>query len=128
MLSPCTCLLKGSSVHRSTSVLSSSPVISMTFPSAVASDDPDPTSQMAWPTRRQTNEPASPVEYRSPLDLPQEQIQAQLNGRETRADAKRTTVDQDLDDIGKRRLSAVDLFNLTVSMAGAQIAWTVELG
>lgn len=29
---------------------------------------------------------------------------------------------------GKRRLSTLDLFNLSISMAGAQVAWTVELG
>jgi solute carrier family 45 protein 1/2/4 len=28
----------------------------------------------------------------------------------------------------RRRLSTFDLFNLSISMAGAQIAWTVELG
>ncbi|KAI0322524.1 MFS general substrate transporter [Amylostereum chailletii] len=33
-----------------------------------------------------------------------------------------------MDKPGKRRLTLLDLFNLSVSMGGAQVAWTVELG
>jgi len=32
------------------------------------------------------------------------------------------------DEPGKRRLTTLDLFNLSISMAGAQVAWTAELG
>lgn len=31
-------------------------------------------------------------------------------------------------DPSRRRMSTLDLVNLSISMAGAQIAWTVELG
>ncbi|KAI0036808.1 MFS general substrate transporter [Vararia minispora EC-137] len=41
-----------------------------------------------------------------------------------RSGTRRSRVDKG----GKKRMSILDLFNLSVSMGGAQIAWTVELG
>ena len=121
------CYLRRTASVLSLSLPHSSSEKAMAFPSASANDDPDPTTQMAWPTRRPSNEPMSPVdEYRSPL-LPQQDLLA--NGQDARPDNKKTVPpDADLEEIGKRRLTTRDLFNLTVSMAGAQIAWTVELG
>jgi len=94
----------------------------MTFPST-ADADPDPTTQMAWPSSRRNasgshilksnhagggNGPRRPG--MGPLKL------------NTAAGIK-TLVHPT-----KRRLSTKDLIFLSISMAGAQIAWTVELG
>lgn len=94
----------------------------MTFPSSPDAD-PDPTTQMAWPNSRRnasgshsfkSNRPGggvgSPPPERRPLKL------------STVASIK-TLVNPT-----KRRLSTKDLIFLSISMAGAQIAWTVELG
>jgi len=86
----------------------------MTFPSN-ADADPDPTTQMPWPGRR--NASGSHIlkagggvrpPARGPLKL----------------DPIKTLVNP----VRKRRLTTKDLIFLSISMAGAQIAWTVELG
>ena len=87
----------------------------MTF-SSVVDADPDPTSQIAWPGargKRTTLQDASSAG----ATLVEDTLQTLGDGgpdEETRP--------------GKRRLTLMDLFNLSVSMGGAQVAWTVELG
>jgi hypothetical protein len=96
-------------------------LLTMTFPSnSGAMSDPDPSTQMAWPTSRR-DESMSPEEFRAPLPelLPN-------NGRAKPArDAK---IEERQEEIGRKRLTSWDLFCLSISMLGAQIVWTVELG
>ena len=97
----------------------------MTFPSN-ADVDPDPTTQMTWPSSRRNasgsnilksgyvgGEVESPQAERGPLRLntANGSIKTLVNPPGT-----------------KRRLTTKDLIFLSISMAGAQIAWTVELG
>ncbi|KZV64590.1 MFS general substrate transporter [Peniophora sp. CONT] len=87
-------------------------------PLADAEADPDPTTQMAWPNARHSvkraSESAAPdVEY---------------EGDEVRGERSSSLKRTDVGLGGKKRMSMMDLFNLSVSMGGAQIAWTVELG
>ncbi|KAI0003105.1 MFS general substrate transporter [Russula compacta] len=82
--------------------------------------DPDPTTQIPWPGARKRSDPvrdapkpATPPLTTSSLDNPSRcssvVSRAEMNGK-------------------RSHLSTLDLFNLSISMAGAQIAWTVELG
>lgn len=85
----------------------------MTFPSINA----DEHAQVPWP------EPSSPLTVRDPV--------APANGN--RADPERqgasaagptgTTAKS-----GEKRMNWKDFVNISISMAGAQIAWTLELG
>ncbi|KAL9712853.1 hypothetical protein Ac2012v2_004092 [Leucoagaricus gongylophorus] len=78
-----------------------------------ASDnDPDPTTQIAWPSRR-----AREVSY--PDIGSNGSPESSATPQNSKQDATRP---------GKRTLSTRDLITLSISMAGAQIAWTVELG
>jgi solute carrier family 45, member 1/2/4 len=79
----------------------------------IADSDPDPTTQIAWPaTRSQVS------------DQPLEPSGGESTGSgEGDVDRKRSTMTS-----GKRQLTNWDLITLSISMAGAQIAWTVELG
>ena len=75
-------------------------------------DDPDPTSQMPWPAARDRQDGGSPGTEGAPparQKSPPEQAPAPA-------------------DVKKKRLTTWDLITLSISMAGAQIAWTVELG
>ena len=97
----------------------------MTFPSN-ADADPDPTTQMTWPSSRRNasgsqilkstyagGQAGSPQTARGPLrlDLNPPNIKTLVNPTPN-----------------KKRLTTKDLIFLSISMAGAQIAWTVELG
>ena len=86
--------------------------------------DPDPTTQMTWPSSRRSasgshilksNYPGgrieSPQVERGPLRL------------DPTAPGVKTLVYP-----SPKRLTTKDLIYLSISMAGAQIAWTVELG
>ena len=97
----------------------------MTFPSN-ADVDPDPTTQMTWPSSRRNPSGShilksgyvgggaeSPQTERGPLRL-----NTANAGIKTLVNPPGT----------KRRLTTKDLIFLSISMAGAQIAWTVELG
>ncbi|KAJ3563370.1 hypothetical protein NP233_g8982 [Leucocoprinus birnbaumii] len=82
----------------------------------IPDSDPDPTTQIAWPSSRARGTNGSDV--------------GSNNGPESN-----TTPGSDGEDTtniqlapGKRKLSTWDLITLSISMAGAQIAWTVELG
>jgi len=78
-----------------------------------ASDsDPDPTTQIAWPSRHARGASRPHTGSNGSLEL----SATPRNGS------------QDATNPGKRTLSTRDLITLSISMAGAQIAWTVELG
>lgn len=98
--------------------------------------DPDPTTQMTWltstssdevdangPSNGEAAEPSQQDRYRNetrPDPKAQAGARASSRSREQPESANR--------DIGTARLSSLQLFKLSVSMAGAQVAWTVELG
>ena len=79
--------------------------------------DPDPTTQIPWPGARK----------RSDRDV--DPTRAARSNRSSRYNSpQRPSIVSGGELHGKRRLSTLDLFNLSISMAGAQVAWTVELG
>ncbi|KAG6869304.1 hypothetical protein C0993_000057 [Termitomyces sp. T159_Od127] len=82
----------------------------------IADSDPDPTTQIPWPTGspRQASDLDDAIKPVTPSD----------DGvvRSTPETAPKKS------ESGRRRLTTWDLITLSVSMAGAQIAWTVELG
>lgn len=63
--------------------------------------------------------PQSPVEYRQPLPVMETVIQKRQRSRSKSKEAGRTA---------PKPKSLMDLLALTISMAGAQVTWTVELG
>ncbi|KAJ8523423.1 hypothetical protein ONZ45_g135 [Pleurotus djamor] len=79
-------------------------------------NDPDPTTQIPWPAARSKSSLTSP----SQAGTPDGEHEPRLETVSKRAQSKSP--------VGKRRLSTWNLITLSVSMAGAQIAWTVELG
>jgi solute carrier family 45 protein 1/2/4 len=82
--------------------------------------DPDPTTQMAWPGARGK---------RTSVDANSSTLDGTTEADDERAEAERGAARQSrMERAGKKKMSVLDLFNLSVSMAGAQIAWTVELG
>jgi len=83
---------------------------------SVSGVDPDPTTQIPWPGARKRSD--------REVDAPQS---TPANGA-SRYSSRRPSVVSRAEMNAKRRLSTLDLFNLSISMAGAQIAWTVELG
>lgn len=76
----------------------------------IADGDPDPTTQIPWPARGQADQ------------LPSVAGGSAGAEGESNGDPKSPKTPP-----GKR-LSHWDLITLSISMAGAQIAWTVELG
>lgn len=98
----------------------------MAFPTVVADADPDPTTQMAWPTARpkrvqpgpQENSYRSEIEQRGGGNVPRDRHSVDDNTKKGKSAAEP----------GKRHLSTWDLITLSISMGGAQVAWTVELG
>lgn len=74
-------------------------------------DTEDPTTQIAWPSRRH-NDPSP--ETRDDSGIQHEEIESAKQVETTST--------------ARRRLSTWDLITLSVAMLGAQIAWTVELG
>lgn len=81
----------------------------------IADSDPDPTTQIPWPGTR----------GRVPPDQALESAvgESASSPAQRDADPKRSKTP-----LGKRQLTNWDLITLSISMAGAQIAWTVELG
>jgi hypothetical protein len=80
--------------------------------------DPDPTTQIPWPGARKRSDPD-----------PDDSRVSQPPANPTNNSPRRPSVGSKADANGKRRrLSTLDLVYLSISMAGAQIAWTVELG
>jgi solute carrier family 45 protein 1/2/4 len=88
----------------------------MTIPS-VSGVDPDPTTQIPWPgaRKRSDRELNAPGATTPPLNS-------------SNASRRGSVVSRAETNGKRRRLSTFDLFNLSISMAGAQIAWTIELG
>ena len=76
----------------------------------IADGDPDPTTQIPWPARGQVEQAPAAASGSTGPD------------RESNGDPKSSKTQP-----GKQ-LSNWDLITLSISMAGAQIAWTVELG
>lgn len=76
--------------------------------------DPDPTTQIAWPSPRGRGQESAPpgAIQEDGLTVPSG------SGRKARSKSPP----------GKRQLTTWDFITLSISMAGAQIAWTVELG
>lgn len=94
----------------------------MTFPAVTADSDPDPTTQITWPTARPKR-----------TSLPHEELTADGRGNEdgtgdTQVREGTVKNGESNGQQGTGRLSTWNLFTLSISMAGAQIAWTVELG
>ncbi|TEB35620.1 MFS general substrate transporter [Coprinellus micaceus] len=72
--------------------------------------EPDPSSPVPWPSSRGRGQETGAVQEEGGLTVP--------GTRKARSKSPP----------GRRQLSTWDLITLSVSMAGAQIAWTVELG
>ncbi|THG97610.1 hypothetical protein EW026_g4422 [Hermanssonia centrifuga] len=87
----------------------------MTFP-AHTNADPDPTTQIAWPAKKTKRTRTNSLER--PSDL------AESSGA---SNAGNSNVKKEVVATG-RRMSTMDLIKMSISMAGAQVAWTVELG
>jgi len=81
----------------------------------VAEDD-DPTSQIPWPQAAKGRR-----ESDSSQDDDVERVPAAANDDRNNGSKKRGSSP-------RRQLSTWDLITLSISMGGAQIAWTVELG
>ena len=87
--------------------------------------DPDPTTQMTWPSSRRNA--SGPSILKSPhggagVESPQ------TERGPLRLDLSTANFKTIVNPPTKRRLTTKDLIFLSISMAGAQIAWTVELG
>ncbi|KAI9066740.1 MFS general substrate transporter [Trametes sanguinea] len=96
----------------------------MTFPPTVE-PDPDSASQRAWPIRpSERGRRASQKSQREPIEQDGRGGSASRgNGNGKASDANGATTAS-----GKKRMSTLDLINLSISMGGSQVAWTVELG
>ena len=81
----------------------------------VSDSDPDPTSQIPWPAARPRQAASSEASTEATVD--------ELGIRTPVSDSKKADLLN-----GKRKLTTWDLVTLSISMAGAQVAWTVELG
>ncbi|KDQ64622.1 hypothetical protein JAAARDRAFT_28261 [Jaapia argillacea MUCL 33604] len=92
----------------------------MAFPTDPNADE-DPTTQITWPSRpkqRKSSENVMVGEVDGIEDLGEVEIIREIYRKRTPSE----------EDPGRRRLTTWNLITLSVSMAGAQIAWTVELG
>ncbi|GBE79661.1 major facilitator superfamily domain-containing protein [Sparassis latifolia] len=93
----------------------------MTFPTN-ADADPDPTTQIPWPSRTVKRFRLHDEEEEEVVVM-EEEVPA---GRES--DLANGKSDGKEKDPSARRMSTLDLIYLSISMAGSQVAWTVELG
>ena len=89
-------------------------------------DSEDPTTQIAWPSRRKKNYGQRPSAS-----------EADVDHMEHASDSDSDTVLEQEDVVDdhpgipaptRKPLTTWNLITLSISMAGAQIAWTVELG
>ncbi|KAI0732995.1 major facilitator superfamily domain-containing protein [Fomitopsis betulina] len=92
----------------------------MPFPATSADADPDPTTQIAWPSRNGMQR--GDVQDHGAVAEDGEGSTASLSGKRTRTPEREGDGDSD------RRMSTLDLMKLSVAMGGSQVAWTVELG
>ncbi|TCD70851.1 hypothetical protein EIP91_001542 [Steccherinum ochraceum] len=83
--------------------------------------DPDPTSQIPWPGRN--GKRAKPRGVQTP-----DSAVATPDSNGSRSRSKKGTPGNNEGDPTRKRMSTMDLIKLSISMAGAQVAWTVELG
>jgi len=89
-----------------------------------AGADPDPTSQIAWPARHRQRTGSNSQRGPEVQSSDQASYQALEGiGKQTNGSSQ-----QHSSEAGRTRLSTWNLVTLSISMAGAQIAWTVELG
>lgn len=95
----------------------------MTFASN-ADADPDPTTQMTWPSSRR-NASGSHIPK---SDYPGGAVRSPHPERRPLRVNPGAGVKTAMNVPPKRNLTTKDLIYLSISMAGAQIAWTVELG
>lgn len=93
----------------------------MTIPYNV-DPDPDPTSQIAWPAARHRQRTTSDLQHAQGSEPSTETA---VSYRSMVDSGKRSTVPTEHT---RHLLSTWNLITLSISMAGAQIAWTVELG
>jgi solute carrier family 45, member 1/2/4 len=85
----------------------------MTLPSVPDSGE-DPTMQIPWPSAASRTRPQSEaIVVENDVLVPTEEV---------------AKVSTSTTDAVKQRLTTWNLITLSISMAGAQIAWTVELG
>ncbi|KAI0307304.1 MFS general substrate transporter [Multifurca ochricompacta] len=89
-------------------------------PTPISGVDPDPTTQIPWPGARKSKRPDREVD--PPGATPSSNTSSRYNSPRRPSVVSRTSR---VDSNGKKRLSSFDLFNLSISMAGAQIAWTL---
>ncbi|PPQ99067.1 hypothetical protein CVT24_003627 [Panaeolus cyanescens] len=80
----------------------------------IADSDPDPTSQIPWPTARTRTQ-----------DQPESNNGGDSAGTSTPSEVNHKRIAKTP---VKRHLSTWDLITLSISMGGAQMVWTVELG
>ena len=90
----------------------------MTFPASIGAD-PDPTTQIPWPNRQ-------PKQVR--IQSQERERSRTMPDPSTNNDIADGTAKDSAAGPSRKRMSTMDLVNLSISMAGAQIAWTVELG
>lgn len=83
--------------------------------------DPDPTTQMTWPSSRRN--PSGSHTHKSGGGVESPQVERGPLRLDPAATGIKTFVNP-----AAKRLTTKDLIFLSISMAGAQIAWTVELG
>jgi len=97
----------------------------MAFPAVVADADPDPTTQIAWPTARPKRVQPQPQDNSTRFEIEQRDGNGPRDRHSEDDNAKKG---KSVAKPGKRHLSTWDLITLSISMGGAQVAWTVELG
>ncbi|CCL99450.1 uncharacterized protein FIBRA_01468 [Fibroporia radiculosa] len=90
----------------------------MTFPTT-ADADPDPTTQIPWPSRNGKRIREQTQDMDSPEEAGDTNNAGHSNGKKSSSERE---------DPAERRMSTLDLIYLSISMAGSQVAWTVELG
>jgi hypothetical protein len=95
----------------------------MTFPSN-ADADPDPTTQMTWPSSRRNTSGSHILKS----NYVGGEVESPQTGRRPLGLGTVANIKTLMNPAPKRRLTTKDLIFLSISMAGAQIAWTVELG
>lgn len=86
-----------------------------------ADSDPDPTSQIPWPGRNGKRAKLRGVQ------TPDSAV-ATPDSNGSRSKSKRGTPANNEADPARKRMTTMDLIKLSISMGGAQVAWTVELG
>lgn len=94
----------------------------MTF-APIPNADPDPTTQMTWPSSRRSASGSHILKSNYPGGIESPQVERGPLRLDPTAAGVKTLVNQN-----PKRLTTKDLIFLSISMAGAQIAWTVELG